>query len=170
MQWLQINFANEKLAEINVLYKQVSNSQLKRLHSFIYRNLGKYRMQFISFIPNGNYMTGKSLSCFWSDWASFSMLPFPSIVKFWYSLSSLSLQTLNSEPFAMSALIILLNLIPDPFLNRGCSRSFCLLFMLLFKSSKYCFEKCRLRLRTISKETFKNLGVGILTFQFSQVS
>jgi len=53
MQWLQITL-QLKLAEINVLYKASSNRQLYVLHSFLFRNLGKYRSAVYFFIQIGN--------------------------------------------------------------------------------------------------------------------
>jgi O-antigen/teichoic acid export membrane protein len=155
------HFANEKLAEINVLYKQVSNRQLYvciLLFIGIWANIDAV----YSFIPNREiYMTGKSVVF---------LIGLGKLFDVAFSINSEILVFSKFFRFnliltiAMSALIILLNLILIPIFGIEGAAGASAIVMLLFNLVKYLFLKIRLGLEPFSKETLKILGVGILTF------
>jgi O-antigen/teichoic acid export membrane protein len=70
---------------------------------------------------------------------------------------------------AMSALIILLNLIMIPIYGIEGAAGASAIVMLLFNLVKYMFLKIRLGLEPFSRETLKILGVGILTFNSARL-
>jgi O-antigen/teichoic acid export membrane protein len=155
------HFANEKLAEINVLYKQVSNRQLYvciLLFIGIWANIDAVYF----FIPNREiYMTGKSVVF---------LIGLGKLFDVAFSINSEILVFSKFFRFnliltiAMSALIILLNLILIPIFGIEGAAGASAIVMLLFNLVKYLFLKIRLGLEPFSKETLKILGVGILTF------
>ena len=155
------HFANDNLAEINVLYKQVSNRQLYvciLLFIGIWANIDAV----YSFIPNREiYMAGKSVVF---------LIGLGKLFDVAFSINSEILVFSKFYRFnliltiAMSALIIVLNLFMIPSYGIEGAAGASAIVMLLFNLVKYLFLKIRLGLEPFSKETLKILGVGILTF------
>lgn len=155
------HFAKNKLDEINVLYKQVSNRQLYiciLLFIGIWVNIDAVYF----FIPNKEiYIAGKSVVF---------LIGLGKLFDVAFSINSEILVFSKFYRFnliltiAMSALIILLNLIMIPYYGIEGAAGASAIVMLLFNLVKYLFLKLRLGLEPFSKETLKILGVGILTF------
>lgn len=155
------HFATNNLAEINVLYKQVSNRQLYvciLLFIGIWANIDAV----YSFIPNREiYMAGKSVVFLIGLGKLFDVafsingeiLVFSKFYRFNLILT-----------IGMSALIILLNLILIPSYGIEGAAGASAIVMLLFNLVKYLYLKIKLGLQPFSKETLKIIGVGALTF------
>lgn len=160
------HFANDNLTEINVLYKQVSNRQLYvciLLFIGIWANIDAV----YSLIPNREiYMAGKSVVF---------LIGLGKLFDVAFSINSEILVFSKFYRFnliltiAMSALIILLNLIMIPIYGIEGAAAASAIVMLLFNLVKYIFLKIRLGLEPFSKETLKILGVGILTFNSARL-
>ncbi len=155
------HFSANKLEEINVLYKQVSNRQLYiciLLFLGIWSNIDAlYRL-----IPNGEiYLAGKSVVF---------LIGLGKLFDVAFSINSEILVFSKYYRFnlwmtiAMSVLIIALNYFLIPIYGIEGAAGASAIVMLLFNLAKYLFLKKRLGLEPFSKETLKILGVGIFTF------
>jgi len=155
------HFAKNNLAEINVLYKQVSNRQLYvciLLFIGVWTNIDAI----YSFIPNREvYMAGKSVVL---------LIGLGKLFDVAFSINGEILVFSKFYRFnlvmtiAMSGLIILLNYIMIPLYGIEGAAGASAIVMVLFNLMKYLFLKIRLGLEPFSTETFKILGVGILTY------
>ena len=154
------HFAQQRIQEINLLYRQLSNRQLYiclLLFALIWANIDSI----YHFVPNREiYQTGK--------WVVL-IIALGKLVDVAFSLNSEILVFSAYYRFnliltvSMSVLLIATNYLLIPLLGIEGAATGSAAIMLAYNLVKYGYLKWRLNLDPFSLETLKILGVGILT-------